>query len=574
MAPTDQNSPLQGQISEIVDRLNQANNVLITVSNDPSVDQLAACIGLTLALNKKNKHATAVFSGNVPSVIDFLEPDKTIEKDTNSLRDFIISLDKSKADKLRYKVEDSVVKIFITPYKTSISEADLDFGQGDFNVDAVVALGVHNRSELDAAIVAHGRILHDATIISLNSTGGAELGSLNWIDSTTSSLCQMTSDLVQALDSGVLDAQIATAFLTGIVAETDRFKNEKASPHTMSVAGILMAAGASPKLVSSKLEEPIVDHVSDEIPEALDTETETPTPNVNDGVIEIDHEDDKIHIDDSGKFAQVSDILREIDEKAQEEKRIESSASAVEESHDPSIPSHLKGRSDKPRVTRGSDLDSQLITPPIVDTTQEEATASDVSNQGLDSLEEARTGANNASNVSSEPDLVQPQLSGPSMIYQPPTFGGQLTANTSQVDQHYISSPDPLTVDPGSSGPMLNHMSSISSPPASDSSTQTLTDLEKSVNSPHVLDYEETPDNKTIFGPTAPDVPPADPDYARDAVQRAAQGSADYRPEPTQALGSQRFGLDIHPPEPPPQEDNAYQGPPPPPVPPPLSTSP
>src|SRR2546421_4153765 len=99
------------QRQAIADRLNQANNILVTVSNTPSVDQLASCIGLTLALNKLGKHATAVFSGNVPSTIEFLQPEKTLEKNTDSLRDFIIALDKSKADKLRYKVEDKVVKI-------------------------------------------------------------------------------------------------------------------------------------------------------------------------------------------------------------------------------------------------------------------------------------------------------------------------------------------------------------------------------------------------------------------------------------------------------------------------------
>src|SRR5206468_10962115 len=110
---------------QIIDRLQNANNILVTVSANPSVDQLAACIGLTLLLNKMNKHATAVFSGKVPSTIEFLKPEETIETNTDSLRDFIISLDKSKADKLRYKVEDEVVKIFITPYKASISEKDL-----------------------------------------------------------------------------------------------------------------------------------------------------------------------------------------------------------------------------------------------------------------------------------------------------------------------------------------------------------------------------------------------------------------------------------------------------------------
>src|ERR1035441_6390335 len=118
---------------QVIDRLKQATNVLVTVSSNPSVDQLAACIGLTLVLNKNGKHATAVFSGQVPSTIEFLQPEKTIEKNTDSLRDFIIALDKSKADKLRYKVEDRVVKIFITPYRTTLGEKDLEFSQGDFN---------------------------------------------------------------------------------------------------------------------------------------------------------------------------------------------------------------------------------------------------------------------------------------------------------------------------------------------------------------------------------------------------------------------------------------------------------
>src|SRR5262249_55474563 len=159
----------------------------------------AACIGLTLALNKLDKHATAVFSGSVPSTIEFLKPEETIEKNTDSLRDFIISLDKGKADKLRYKVEDRVVRIFITPYKTSISDEDLEFSQGDFNVDAVVALGVREQKDLDQAITAHGRILHDATVITVNNLTSGDLGGINWLNTSTSSLSEMATTLVTSL---------------------------------------------------------------------------------------------------------------------------------------------------------------------------------------------------------------------------------------------------------------------------------------------------------------------------------------------------------------------------------------
>ena len=243
---------------QVIERLKQANNILVTVSNNPSVDQLAACIGMTLFLNKLEKHATAVYSGKTPPAIEFLQPEKTIEHNTDSLRDFIISLDKAKADKLRYKVEDKFVRIYITPYRTSISQKDLVFSEGDFNVDVVLALGVRDKAQLDAAITQHGRILHDAAVISVNP--GAEkspdIGQINWQEPTASSLSEMLVSISEAFGTGLIDSQMATSFLTGIVAETQRFSNAKTSPKVMTMAAQLMAAGANQQLIVSKLEPP------------------------------------------------------------------------------------------------------------------------------------------------------------------------------------------------------------------------------------------------------------------------------------------------------------------------------
>ena len=88
----------QSAKQQLIERINTTNNILVTVSNNPTVDQLSAAIGLTLFLNKIGKHATAVFSGEVPNTLEFLKPENTIETNTNSLRDFIIALDKSKAE--------------------------------------------------------------------------------------------------------------------------------------------------------------------------------------------------------------------------------------------------------------------------------------------------------------------------------------------------------------------------------------------------------------------------------------------------------------------------------------------
>ena len=248
----------QSARQQIVEKIKSSSNILVTVSSNPTVDELSAALGLTSMLNGLKKHATAVVSGDIPPAITFLEPAKTFENTVDSLRDFIIALDKEKADHLRYKVDGDVVKIFITPYRTTITQEDLDFSMGDYNVELVLALGVKDKDGLDKALQAHGKILHDATVATLScGENPSELGSIDWFEPNASSLSEMLVSVSEALkgDKPILDEQIATAFLTGIVAATDRFSNNKTSSKVMTMAAQLMAAGANQQLIAAKLEE-------------------------------------------------------------------------------------------------------------------------------------------------------------------------------------------------------------------------------------------------------------------------------------------------------------------------------
>ncbi len=245
---------------QVVEKIKASTNILVTVSNDPSVDALTAALGLTLTLEKLGKYGTAIFSGQIPSAMEFLEPEKTFDTTTDSLRDFIIALNKEKADHLRYKIDGDVVKIFITPYKTTISQDDLEFTQGDVNVELIIALGVDNQEHLDGALENHGQVLHDATVLTMTvGEQTSALGGIDWHDPQSSSLSEMVAGLAEALkeskDKPLIDAPIATALLTGIVAQTDRFSNSHTTSKTMNVAAELMGAGADQQLISFKLEE-------------------------------------------------------------------------------------------------------------------------------------------------------------------------------------------------------------------------------------------------------------------------------------------------------------------------------
>ena len=308
---------------DIIEKIKNSTNILVTVSNDPSVDALSATLGLALLIDKLDKHATAVFSGSIPPAISFLEPEKTFENTTNSLRDFIIALDKEKADHLKYKVEGDSVKIFITPYRTTITSDDLDFSQGDYNVELVIALGVDNQNHLDAALDSHGRILHDATTVTL--TAGeqtSELGSIDWHDAGASSLSEMVANMADGLkkdakDKTLLDAQVSTALLTGIVAETDRFSNPRTTSKVMTTAAQLMAAGADQQLIAAKLSET---HEIHDAPASEPVSTKIKKTSSNDGGLDISHDasPDDASEDDEETLAEMEARVR-ADEKAEEE---------------------------------------------------------------------------------------------------------------------------------------------------------------------------------------------------------------------------------------------------------------
>lgn len=564
---------MNNQKQQVIDRIKQATNILVAVSANPSVDQLAAAIGLTLILNDVGKHATAVFSGAIPSTMEFLQPEKTLEKDTNSLRDFIIALDKSKADKLRYKVEDKVVKIFITPYRTSLSDKDLDFSQGDFNVDVVVCLGVHEQNELDQAITAHGRILHDAAVISINNKPGQALGSIDWQEASASSLSELVASLSGVFGKEVLDKQMATALLTGVVAETDRFRNEKTSPETMTVSAKLMTAGADQQLVASKLEQPPEPPVP---PPATPQQGNGPNepgnngsngatnappepPKPDDGTLEIDHHSEE---DQSQSTSSPSAILPapeassdpfqqiHIDEQGQLHQPQHENLVFTPQSRQLSMPDHPSPSS---AATGESDSENSrhMMTEPMMMGGQLTANTEPEDYNGVNNLL-AEPDGNHEPLLSREDSYrsTMPNAPAPSLPLAPDTPVATPAEPAPSLDLPPAATEPPVAAPqtysmplppsdnaqppaPVAPLPAINDV--LSQPPAAPAmpepvenyNNETLSEIEQSVHSPHVNDGN------------------TDVSSARDAVNNAINAGGGEL-DPIAALNAQPLGPELH----------------------------
>ena len=273
-------------ITKVAEKIEHSTNILIALSKDPNVDEISAAIALAFILDQQKKHVTAIYSGQTPNALEFLRPEKTFQKDTSSLQDFIIALNKSKADHLIYQVEGDYVKILITPYKGQIKKEDLEYSYSDYNVDLVIVFNVNAGSEIDSALSEYGRIMHDATAINITSNVPGHFADLEWSDPSKSSVCEMVYDLLNELDIDQIPQEVATALLTGILSATDRFLNNRTKPTTMAVASKLMEAGADQQLISSNIikpEAPAPEQIQTSAPASVETSvsnpasTETPT---------------------------------------------------------------------------------------------------------------------------------------------------------------------------------------------------------------------------------------------------------------------------------------------------------
>jgi hypothetical protein len=431
--------------------------------------------------------------------------------------------------------------LFITPYRTSIGEDDLIFGQGDFNVDVVVALGVHEREDLDQAIVSHGRILHDANVISINTQQAGALGTINWTDAQASSLSEMLVDVGQQLQADVLDAQMATAFLTGIVAETARFSNEKTTSATMAISAKLMAAGANQQLVATKLKES-ADMQAATPQSVVDTptngqdvpNTQQPADDGN-GALQIDHQDQDQN-EQSPVAAAAADPFSLPPLKTEDY--------FPQDNGTPVASVDQKEPADGAHFMQPDANDSSTMLPDEESQSDPEADMNPL-NQPLE---------RNARILSHDtPPAPEPGV--PATPAEQPVPEAQLPPEEVTVPEasaeQPVTVPEPPVVEeppqpevpPEASVPPATQPTETSTP-TEPVDTTTLSDLEQSVDSPHVETATEQTEAAAPTEPVAAEATRPDPREALAAVDAAIK-TGDNPLEPLQALNANPVDIDL-----------------------------
>ncbi|MBW4061260.1 hypothetical protein HJC99_01670 [Candidatus Saccharibacteria bacterium] len=231
--------------------IRQAETILITTGQRPNVDQVAATLSMAAILRKFGKKVSVIISDQLPGPAQWLDT-KGVDSRLSGLRDFILKVNTTKVevDSLRYEPDGDHLKIYITPFAGGFAPSDVTFDYGDFHYDLAIILGVPQRNRIDKVYTEHAAIFASIPVVNIDFHRINEsYGAINLIEPTASSISEMLVATSESLQTGLIDADIATMMLGGIMAATDRFTAPHTTSKSLTVAAQMMAAGADQQAV-------------------------------------------------------------------------------------------------------------------------------------------------------------------------------------------------------------------------------------------------------------------------------------------------------------------------------------
>jgi len=233
------------QIKEIVGK---SDTILVTTCKKYNTDSIAASLALAMFLEKIGKRVKVVCAGyNMLPAHNFLPKSQEILSDLTSLRKFVISLDvkKTKVEQLSYDIKDDKLDIYITPKNGFFEERDISTSSGSFAYDLIFTLSTSDLDSLGEIYESNREFFYQKPVINIDHNPENEYyGQVNHVDLTATSTSEIVFELLKKFREELIDEQIATNLLTGIISKTKSFQSPQVTPRTLSIASHLIASGA------------------------------------------------------------------------------------------------------------------------------------------------------------------------------------------------------------------------------------------------------------------------------------------------------------------------------------------
>ncbi len=245
------------QEQQIFEQINKANSILISFSKLWNGDAVASALALYLALKKMGKTVEiAAEKSEQGKLFDFLPSFTSIGSSLDNLRKFIVSIDISnaKVGQIKYKIEDNTLNFIIAPKEGFFTREDVSARSGDFKYDLVIVVDTPDLESLGSIYDNDTEFFYKIPLINIDHHVSNEgYGQINQVELTATSTAEIIFGLLSGSHKDLIDEDIATCLLCGIISKTRNYKTPNISPQALSFSSQLISLGARREEIVGRL---------------------------------------------------------------------------------------------------------------------------------------------------------------------------------------------------------------------------------------------------------------------------------------------------------------------------------
>ncbi len=234
---------------QIIEQLKNSNNPLIVFPANNNGDATASALALFLFIKKMGKTPEIASSKalNNNKSLEFLPAYSEIKNHLNNLRKFIVSLNiqQAKISQIKYTIEENLLNFIISPAEGWFKPENVTTRAGEFKYDLIITLGIADLESLNELYDANIEFFYKTTIINLDHQAKNEnFGQINLVDLNAIATSEILFQFFKKYKSELINEDIATCLLAGIIQQTKNFKTDNLTPRILLTTSQLITLGA------------------------------------------------------------------------------------------------------------------------------------------------------------------------------------------------------------------------------------------------------------------------------------------------------------------------------------------
>ena len=212
---------------QILELIKRHKSILVIFKEDWTGDSLASSLAIYKALKELDKQVDIICHGfDSAKNFSFLKLPE-IKNSIVDVQKFIVSIDtsKTKVGGFYYDEMDNKLNFYISPKSGQFTENDVSAGIDNYGYDLIIVIDSSDLISLGESYSEHNNFFYSTPKINIDHSNKNEyFGDINIVDLTSASTAEIVYDLIKSLDNNLIDDDIATYLLTGIISSTKNFK--------------------------------------------------------------------------------------------------------------------------------------------------------------------------------------------------------------------------------------------------------------------------------------------------------------------------------------------------------------